>query len=449
MPIHDWTRVNAGIFHHFHHQWVGAITDVLNRRVLPAEYYALTEQREAGFEPDVLALRFGGPGRDEGPAPIARPSDEPGGGLLVAEPRVRITAETDLEFYRRKQNVVAVRHASGDDLVAIVEVVSMGNKAGRRAFDDFLRKAAEFLGRRVHLLILDLQPPTSRDPQGIHGAIWDEVAWEEYARPSDKPLTLAAYEAAAGIRAFIEPVAVGDTPIDMPLFLKPGRHVRRADRGDLSPGLRLRPPALAGDPRGAMRRSDPHFSRAPREEESGAGKARASLVRRGRGGIRRLRGSGLGEFRPDGAVFGPGPSEQDLPVDDHARGRTQGEGQRDDQPVPAGRGLHRRRPLRGSAAALRGIAPSGDAPPDATLGGHASSPIGPRRASIFAQPGVDPGGGVAAGLAGSGLEGPAGGCPWRDRSSSFRTRSSLASSSSIRPFKTFGSPPPRFAAARS
>ena len=30
MPVHDWTRVDAGIFHAFHHDW---ITDV--RRVLP------------------------------------------------------------------------------------------------------------------------------------------------------------------------------------------------------------------------------------------------------------------------------------------------------------------------------------------------------------------------------------------------------------------------------
>ena len=71
-----------------------------------------------------------------------------GGGMLVAEPPVRITAETDLEFYRRKQNVVAVRHVSGDRLVAIVEIVSKGNKSGRKAFDDFVRKAAEFLSHQ-------------------------------------------------------------------------------------------------------------------------------------------------------------------------------------------------------------------------------------------------------------------------------------------------------------
>jgi len=133
--------------------------------------------------------------------------------------------KTDLEFYRRKQNVVAVRHVSGDHLVAIVEIVSKGNKSGRKAFDDFVRKAAEFLRHQVHLLILDLQPPTARDPQGIHGAIWDEVAGQDYLRPTDKMLTLASYEAGARVRAFIEPVGVGDTLIDMPLFLHPGQYV--------------------------------------------------------------------------------------------------------------------------------------------------------------------------------------------------------------------------------
>jgi len=223
MSIHDWTRVDVGIFHHFHQQWIVAITNILNQRLLPGEYYALTEQPEGGYEPDVLALKLGGNAERDDAGPV--PSAQKGGGLLVAEPHVRIRAETDLEYYRRKQNVVAVRHASDDELVAIVEVVSKGNKSGRGAFEDFVRKAAGYLSRKIHLLILDLQPPTPRDPQGIHGAIWDEIAGEEYARPLDKPLTLAAYDAGSAIRAFVEPIAVGDTPIDMPLFLEPGRYV--------------------------------------------------------------------------------------------------------------------------------------------------------------------------------------------------------------------------------
>ena len=226
MPIHDWTRVDAGIFHHFHQRWIGSITDVLNQRLLSGDYYALAEQQSAGYEPDVLALRAqGGPGPDDASTAEGDGSSADVGGLLVAPPQVRVTAETDLAFYRRKQSLVAIRHASGDDLVAVVEVVSKGNKSGRRAFDDFVRKAADLLAKGVHLLVLDLQPPTSRDPQGLHGAIWDEVAGDDYRRPGDKPLTLAAYEAGSGIRAFVEPVAVGDTPIDMPLFLVPDRYV--------------------------------------------------------------------------------------------------------------------------------------------------------------------------------------------------------------------------------
>jgi hypothetical protein len=236
MPIHDWTRVDAGIFHHFHQRWIGAITDVLNQGLLPREYYALAERQGAGFEPDVLTLKSNG--ASEADEDAARPAmtqstglgngdESERGGVLVADPRVRITAETDLEFFRRKQNVVAVRHVSGDPLVAIVEVVSKGNISGRKAFEDFVRKAAEFLSHQVHLLILDLQPTTSRDPQGIHGAIWDEVAGEEYVRPTDKPLTLAGYESGAGVRAFVEPVAVGDALIDMPLLAHEGKPVLR------------------------------------------------------------------------------------------------------------------------------------------------------------------------------------------------------------------------------
>ena len=60
MPIHDWTRVDAGIFHHFHQRWIGAITDVLNQRLLPRDYYALADQQGAGFDPDVLTLKASG-----------------------------------------------------------------------------------------------------------------------------------------------------------------------------------------------------------------------------------------------------------------------------------------------------------------------------------------------------------------------------------------------------
>lgn len=53
MPIHDWTKVDAGIFHAFHHGWIEELARALNRGLLPADYYALPEQHAAGFGPEI------------------------------------------------------------------------------------------------------------------------------------------------------------------------------------------------------------------------------------------------------------------------------------------------------------------------------------------------------------------------------------------------------------
>jgi hypothetical protein len=35
MPMHDWTRVDAGIFHAFHHDWITELGRALNGGLLP------------------------------------------------------------------------------------------------------------------------------------------------------------------------------------------------------------------------------------------------------------------------------------------------------------------------------------------------------------------------------------------------------------------------------
>src|SRR4051794_9616572 len=87
-------------------------------------------------------------------------------------------------------------------------------------------KAVNRLERGYHLLLIDLHPPTARDPKGIHPVIWAEFGGKLKPAPPDKPLTLVAYEAGPPMKtAYIEPVAVGDLLIDMPLFLAPGWYV--------------------------------------------------------------------------------------------------------------------------------------------------------------------------------------------------------------------------------
>jgi hypothetical protein len=145
---------------------------------------------------------------------------------LQTRPQTRIMAQTEAEFYRRKKSAISVRHVSGDRIVAMIEIVSPGNKSNRHAFRAFIDKACELLEHRIHLLIVDPFPPGPRDPSGVHAAIWQEVEDGDFELPPDKPLTLAAYECDLITRAYIEPFAVGDPLPDMPLFLEPNGCVK-------------------------------------------------------------------------------------------------------------------------------------------------------------------------------------------------------------------------------
>src|SRR5205807_10056071 len=88
-----------------------------------------------------------------------------------------------------------------------------------------VEKSAALIRQGVHLLVIDLFPPGKRDPQGIPKAIWDEIGEEDLELPSDKPLTLATFDAGPPGVAYVEPLAVGDVLPEMPLFLKPEFYV--------------------------------------------------------------------------------------------------------------------------------------------------------------------------------------------------------------------------------
>ena len=216
MRIHDWSRVDDGTFHHFHHSWIEEIQRALNGGLLPSWLYALAEQQVSEFGPDVLALQV----PDAGDGPDLGDSST---GLLVAPPRVKMTVQGTQEFYAHRQKSVVLRHASDDRIVAIVEVVSPGNKSSRQRLEAFVRKACSLLHQGIHLLILDLHLPTRRAPEGIHGAIWSSISSgdDDYRQPVDQPLTLVAYQSRlfAGVTAYIEPIAINDPLPEMPLYV--------------------------------------------------------------------------------------------------------------------------------------------------------------------------------------------------------------------------------------
>lgn len=211
MPAHDWKRVSPGTFHDFHCTWIPEIKTRLNTGLLPADFYAQVEQVAGDTITDVLTLRPEN-GR-------SKESGDSGGGIALAPPKVRITAKLEIDVYAAMARRLTIRHASGDQIVAMIDVVSPGNKSSQREFRRFVEKAATTLIHGCHLLLIDLLPPTSRDPQGVDGALWAELGDESYVAPADKPLTLAAYTAGITKTAYVEPFAVGDVLNSMPLFL--------------------------------------------------------------------------------------------------------------------------------------------------------------------------------------------------------------------------------------
>lgn len=224
MPIHDWTRVSAGTWHAFHLSWIAEIQLALNNGLLPSDYYAQAEQIVGPLGPDVLTLQMPDLPANGNPPGSSKAGT---GGLLVATapPRPRLIAEAKMDDYVLKRRTIIVRHVSGDRIVALVEIVSPGNKSARGALRSFIEKAVEALYRGYHLLIIDLFPPGPRAPQGIHAALWNEIADTDFALPSGEPLLLAAYSAGPTKRAYVETTAVGQVLIDMPLFLEPETYV--------------------------------------------------------------------------------------------------------------------------------------------------------------------------------------------------------------------------------
>jgi len=212
MPVHDWTRVSAGTFHDFHNSWIIHLKESLNSGVLPHGYYAMSEQHAGEIIPDVLTLE-----RHD----VEFDPRSHSGAVAVAEAppqtRIRHTIE-EHEDDRLRQKTLTVRETGSDRLVAIVEITSPSNKDRPQSVGEFVHELRSTLKARVHVLLLDLIPPGRHDPGGIHAVLCDAYGME-YAYSKDSPLALSSYVADREPVAYVEPLAVGQDLIDMPLFL--------------------------------------------------------------------------------------------------------------------------------------------------------------------------------------------------------------------------------------
>jgi hypothetical protein len=226
MPVHDWTRVDAGVFHDFHVGWIPALRTILNDGLLPQGYYAMAEQHAGKTIADVLTLHASvGP---SGPLTLPLPPAPDTGGVAVAEapPRTRRRHTVEAATLSRRRSL-AIRHVSGHRLVALVEIVSPANKDRPAHVEEFTNKVLSALTAGIHVLLVDLLPPGPRDPDGLHGILLRQLedSDERYPLPDGEPLTLASYASGLPVEIYLEHVAVGAALPEMPLFLRPDRYV--------------------------------------------------------------------------------------------------------------------------------------------------------------------------------------------------------------------------------
>jgi hypothetical protein len=146
--------------------------------------------------------------------------------VAEAAPRVRYKRTVEPAALARRRSL-AIRHVTGHRLVALLEILSPANKDRASHVADFVAKAVSAIDAGVHLLLVDLIPPGTWDPLGIHGAVLQmlDPSGEPDHPPADEPLTLTSYAAGEQVEIYLEHLAVGAALTNMPLFLRPDRYV--------------------------------------------------------------------------------------------------------------------------------------------------------------------------------------------------------------------------------
>jgi Protein of unknown function (DUF4058) len=212
MPIHDWSQVDAGVFHGFHTRWVARLVETL-MPLLPAGYYAEAEQHAAERIADVLAPSIGEtPDRISGGTGTVKAA-------VLESPR---SAEHRTGRRRREKprpRHVAIRHVTGHRVVALFEIVSPGNKDRRRHVDAFIDKAEMAIVGGVHVAVVDLFPSTAIAPFGLPSAIWRRFERKSIQPPTERPVTFGSFVGRNPPDAFFDYRAVGESLPSIPLFL--------------------------------------------------------------------------------------------------------------------------------------------------------------------------------------------------------------------------------------
>jgi hypothetical protein len=234
MPIHDWSRVPAGVFHSFHIAWLDNLQKVMNNGLLPEPYYALAEPVLGDAVPDVLTLQASGQpigpeGTGGSPTRAVSLSDDTRDSAVALAPSPVIVKDLTLEPYDLLARRITVRSEwEGDNVVAVIELVSRANKVSQEKAERFVQKSLSFLAKGIHLLLIDVQPPTPTLRTGFHVKVCEQCGEVMTGIPPERVLYAVSFQVLEGgkARSHVAPLKVGDALPEMAIFLLPHRFVR-------------------------------------------------------------------------------------------------------------------------------------------------------------------------------------------------------------------------------
>jgi hypothetical protein len=106
--------------------------------------------------------------------------------VIKDPPQATFTFQAEINEYTLRQRSVVIRPTRNHCIVALIEIISPGNKASEYAFAQLLAKVGGALSGGIHLLVIDLLPPTPRDPHGIHAAIWESIRAGTFIPPGER-----------------------------------------------------------------------------------------------------------------------------------------------------------------------------------------------------------------------------------------------------------------------
>ncbi len=229
MPLYDLFHRPLSDFHQwlsFHSQWASCISADLNRR-LPKRFLAEGPFSLGPFaSADVAEIDQASKGGN-GPANGFPPQTATGGGVgVVVEPVIYSPPASNLTMTAAfpEEILVEIRDLyRARQVLAVIEIVSPGNKDDAQAREAFAGKCLSYLAKGLGLVIIDV---VTERLANLHNVLVRLARQDEtLVMPGDPPLYVAAYRPIRRnkedlIDLWQWPLAVGSALPAVPLALK-------------------------------------------------------------------------------------------------------------------------------------------------------------------------------------------------------------------------------------